>query len=103
MGADSVLLGDRRQGSREHLCGQGNKEIAGLPPEVLGPRGRYLTGLVGPCGALPRKCLFSFLTAAVIVMPLLTANSYCCLIHSLVWQFASSELSETSNPSILPA
>jgi hypothetical protein len=25
------------------------------PPEVLGPRGRYLTGLVEPYGALPRK------------------------------------------------
>jgi hypothetical protein len=30
--------------------------IAGLPPEVVGHRGRYLTGLVEPCGALPRKC-----------------------------------------------
>jgi hypothetical protein len=29
-----------------------------LPPEVVGPRGRYLTGLVEPYGALPRKCLF---------------------------------------------
>jgi hypothetical protein len=29
--------------------------------EVVGPRGRYLTGLVEPCGALPRKCLFIYL------------------------------------------
>jgi hypothetical protein len=35
--------------------------IAGLPPEVVGPRGRYLTGLVEPCEALPRKCLFIYL------------------------------------------
>jgi hypothetical protein len=39
----------------------GNKVIAGLPPEVLGPRGRYLTGLVEPGGALPRKCSFIYL------------------------------------------
>jgi hypothetical protein len=37
-------------GSRE------SNGIAGLSPEVVGPRGRYLTGLVEPCGALPRKC-----------------------------------------------
>jgi hypothetical protein len=44
---------------------QGNKGIAGLPPEVVGSRGRYLTGLVEPCGALPRKCLFIYLSQAV--------------------------------------
>jgi hypothetical protein len=41
----------------------GFKGIVGLSPEVLGPRGRYLTGLLEPCGALPRKCLsiYSFI------------------------------------------
>jgi hypothetical protein len=39
---------------------QGNKGIAELPPEVLGPRGRHLTGLVEPCGALPRKCYYYY-------------------------------------------
>jgi hypothetical protein len=39
----------------------GFKGIAGLPPEVLGPRGRYLTGLMEPCGPLPRKCSFIYL------------------------------------------
>jgi hypothetical protein len=46
---------NRRQGIPEPWL-QGCKGIAGLPPEVTGPRGRYLTGLVKPCGALPRKC-----------------------------------------------
>jgi hypothetical protein len=41
---------------------QGNKGIAGLPPEVLGPRGRYLTGLVEPCGALPHHRFVSVQT-----------------------------------------
>jgi hypothetical protein len=39
---------------------QGTKGTAGLSPEVLGPRGRYLTGLVEPCGALPRKCYYYY-------------------------------------------
>jgi hypothetical protein len=49
MGADSVWFGDGQQGFPETRK-QGNKGIAGLPPEVVGPRGRYLTGLVEPCG-----------------------------------------------------
>jgi hypothetical protein len=49
-------LGDRHPGKQDASL-LGNKGIAGLPPEVLGPRGRYLTGPVEPCGALPRKCL----------------------------------------------
>jgi hypothetical protein len=32
----------------------------GYTPIFLGPRGCYLTGLVEPCGALPRKCLFVY-------------------------------------------
>jgi hypothetical protein len=59
MGFDSVWLGDRHQGCVD-ITRQRNKGIAGLPPEVVGPRGRYLTGLVEPCGALPRKCLFIY-------------------------------------------
>jgi hypothetical protein len=57
MGADSVWFGDGHQGNLAHDCRETNG-IAGLPPEVVGPRGRYLTGLVESCGALPRKCLF---------------------------------------------
>jgi hypothetical protein len=60
MDADSVWFGDGHQGFQDRRK-QGTKGIAGLPPEVLGPRGRYLTGLVEPCGALPRKCLFIYL------------------------------------------
>jgi hypothetical protein len=45
------------------LRGLGNKGIAGLPPEVIGPRGRHLTGLVEPCGAIPRKCFIFFICA----------------------------------------
>jgi hypothetical protein len=59
MDADSVWFGDGYQGFQDKRK-QGNKGIAGLPPEVLGPHGRYLTGLVKPCGALPRKCLFIY-------------------------------------------
>jgi hypothetical protein len=66
----SVWFGDGQQGNHDTRL-QGNKGIAGLPPEVIGPRGRYLTGLVEPCGALPRKCLFiywlGFLVATLIV------------------------------------
>jgi hypothetical protein len=65
MRSNSVLLGNRRQGSKvnrsaEHLRGRETNGIAGLPPEVVGPRGRYLTGLVEPCGALPRKCYYYY-------------------------------------------
>jgi hypothetical protein len=56
---NSVLFGNRRQGDQDRRS-RGNKGIAGLPPEVVGPPGRYLTGLVEPCGALPRKCLFIY-------------------------------------------
>jgi hypothetical protein len=42
MDADSVLFGDGRQGFQD-TRGQGNKGIVGLPPEAVGPRGRYLT------------------------------------------------------------
>jgi hypothetical protein len=45
--------------------------IAGLPPEVLGPRGRYLTGLAEPCGALPRKCLSIYLLCSGRQAPML--------------------------------
>jgi hypothetical protein len=55
-------LGDRHPGKQDASLLE-NKGIAGLPPEVLGPRGRYLTGLVEPCGALPRKCLFKMAEA----------------------------------------
>jgi hypothetical protein len=60
MNADSVWFGNGHQGNQDTRL-QGSKGIAGLSPEVLGPRGRYLTGLVEPCGALPRKCLFIYL------------------------------------------
>jgi hypothetical protein len=61
-----VWLGNRHQGlkgkivSRRNICEAGCNGIAGLSPEVVGPRGRYLTGLVEPCGALPRKCSFTY-------------------------------------------
>jgi hypothetical protein len=56
------------------------ESIAGLPPEVVGPRGRYLTGLVEPCGALPRKCFFFFLSAESIAA---SASVGClgCICH----------------------
>jgi hypothetical protein len=59
MDADSVWFGDGHQGNQDKRL-RGNKGTAGLSPEVVGPRGRYLTGLVEPCGALPRKCLFIY-------------------------------------------
>jgi hypothetical protein len=49
MSADPVWLGDRHQGPKvsgftlKRLRGRETNGIAGLPPEVLGPRGRYLT------------------------------------------------------------
>jgi hypothetical protein len=32
----------------------------GCHQKVIAPRGVYLTELVEPCGALPRKCLFIY-------------------------------------------
>jgi hypothetical protein len=40
------------------LRGQGTKGSQGCHQKVEAPRGVYLTELVEPCGALPRKCLF---------------------------------------------
>jgi hypothetical protein len=48
---NSVWLGDRQQGNHDIRL-RGDKGITGFPPEVVGPRGRYLTGLVEPSGVL---------------------------------------------------
>jgi hypothetical protein len=63
--ADSVWLGDGHQGSYD-ITGAGFKGIAGLSPESQAPRGAYLTELVEPCGALPRKCLFIYLRGGLV-------------------------------------
>jgi hypothetical protein len=59
----AVWFGNGHQGNQDWTVA-GCNGIAWLPPEVVGLRDRYLTGLVEPCGALPRKCLFIYLFGA---------------------------------------
>jgi hypothetical protein len=66
MDANSVWLGDRQQGNHAKRL-QGNKGIVGMSPEVVGPRGRYLTGLVEPCGACPRL-IYLFIRSSFIYL-----------------------------------
>jgi hypothetical protein len=61
MGADSVLLGDRRQGNKTIVAGN-QTGSQGCHQHSWPLTGCYLTWLVEPCGALPRKCyLFIYL------------------------------------------
>jgi hypothetical protein len=50
----------------ETFTRQGAKGSQGCHQKVIAPRGLYLTELVEPCGALPRKCSFLYLFRGAI-------------------------------------
>jgi hypothetical protein len=59
MSVESVLLGDRRQGNKINVAGN-QTGLQGCHQHALAPHGVYLTWLVEPCGALPRKCYYYY-------------------------------------------